>query len=158
MDGVSVGRVLVVCDVRERAEARAAALVRAGVAALATGEVATACERLRREAFDAVVADLGASELSCLAVVRSAARAQPPVRVVCLIPDNSLGTRAGVSAIREAAFACLPSDAHPEQVLASVREALDARRALASIGEPAGGSRGAVRPEPHHSGGGQSWR
>ena len=158
-DGGS-GRVLVVSDVLSRTEAHGAWLAREGIATLTTNEVAAACERLRAEAFDAVLADLGASEVSCLAVVRSAARAQPPARVVCIVPEGSSGTRAGGSAIREAEFACLLRGTAAERVVQSVLAAMEAHRTFASMSGAAdtAGTGAVARAEvPHYGGGGVSW-
>ncbi|MDA1061997.1 MAG: hypothetical protein O2895_03695 [Chloroflexi bacterium] len=156
------GRVLVVSDELARAQAHAAELARGGVATFATNEVAAACERLRDEVFDAVVADLGESELSCLAVVRSAARAQPPVRVVCILSEARAGTQAGGWAIREAAFACLPHDVATQDIVLSVSSAMEAHRVFTSMRRPA--DRGvdtasmAGAEAPGGSAGGVSWR
>ena len=152
------GRVLLVTDELSRAKVHAAELARAGITTVATNEVAAACERLRDEPFDVVVADLGESELSYLAVVRGAARAQPPTRVVCLLPDVSSGTHAGSSAIREAAFACLPHGADAERVVLSVRAAMEAHRAFTSMSGTAGRDRVARAEVPGYGGGGVSWR
>jgi DNA-binding NtrC family response regulator len=152
------GRVLVVGDTPARAETRAAELARAGIEAVIAGEVAAGCELLRYERFEAVLADLDGSELGCLAIVRGASRAQPPVRVVCLVPDGASVSRTGSSAIREAAFACLPHGAGGDDVLASVRAALDAHRAHAALEGTGGGSRTAAGSGARRSGRGQTWR
>lgn len=128
------GRVLIVGDTLARADARASELAGGGVEAVVAGEVALGCELLRSQRFDVVVADLGSSELGCLAIVRGASRAQPPVRAVCLLPEGVPASRTGSSAIREAAFACLPQGSAAAEVRASVEAALRAQGALASLG------------------------
>ena len=149
---------LIVSDELSRAEAHGAELAREGIATVATNEVATACERLRHEPFDAVVADLGESELSCLAVVRSAVRAQPSARVVCIVPESASGTRAGGSAICDAAFACFPRGTDAVCVVQSVVAALEVHRAFGSMSGMVGTGGVARTAAPHYGGGGVSWR
>jgi DNA-binding NarL/FixJ family response regulator len=95
--------------------------------------MADAWARLCHEPFDAVVADLGGSELSFLTVVRSAARAQPPVRVVYIIPSSASGTCAGGSAIREVEFAYVLRGTDALRVVQSVLAAMEQHRAFGSM-------------------------
>ena len=149
MDDGDVGRVLVMSDEPARGDELAAALRSDRLAVLAVGDVPTACERLRSDVFDVVVADVRAPDFGALAVLRSALQARHPVRAVFVFLDPAATSKATESAIREAAFACLQRTAGADGVRRHVRAALDAQRAHAEMYEAAGGIRAAA--------GGSSW-
>ena len=157
MDGGDVERVLVVSDEPVRARELADALANETLTTFAVGEVAAACARLRQERFDAVVADMQVPDFSCVAVLRCAAAAQPPARVICVFGGPAL-SRTTWSAIREVAFACLDREAGVEGVREQVQAALAAQQALTEMYRTGSGSRVAAGGRSWQGGRGELWR
>jgi DNA-binding NtrC family response regulator len=124
------GRVLVVSDDAAHASTLVAALTADGYEVDAVLDVASGCERLRIGGPEVVVADFAAPDFSVLAVLRCAARAEPPARVVCRFVDGGRVTERTELAIREAAYAWLDARAGAAEVLLAIREAVAARHAL----------------------------
>ena len=157
MDGGNVGRVLVVSDEPERARELAAALTADDLKVQALSELAAACASVRREHFDVVVADLWSPDFSCVALLRCAASAQPPARVVCMF-GAAASSRTTWLAIREAAFACLRREAGASAVREQVQAALDAHLELTQMYQASGGSRAVASTASREGGRGEPWR
>ena len=124
------GRVLVVSDDAARASMLVAALAADGHDLDAVLDVASACERLRAGGPEVVITDFTAPDFGVLAVLRCAARAEPPARVVCRFADGGRATARTDLAIREAAFAWIDGPRGTDEVLAATRTAVAARHAL----------------------------
>ena len=157
MAGGEVERVLVISDEPVRARELADALANDTLTTFAVGEVAAACARLRQERFDAVVADMQIPDFSCVAVLRCAAAAQPPARVICVF-GGPASSRTTWSAIREVAFAGLEREAGVEGVREQLQAALDAQLALTGMYRTGGGSRVAAGRRSWQGGRGDLWR
>ena len=117
-----VPRVLFVGNGDPRSAVLASRLQNEGYDVHAERGIALACATLSGESFPVLVADLPAVDTDAFTLLRAAGRCDPPTLTVLCFRSFD-GVSAQLTAIREAALACLISPISPDDVLAHVAEA-----------------------------------
>jgi DNA-binding NtrC family response regulator len=122
-------RILILDDDRETCEFLKEILSAEGWAVETTQSADGAVELLDRERFDCVIADLNLNEhRTGLDVLKAFKRRSPHTEVILITGFGTLDV--AVEALREGAFDVLSKPFHIEEVLATVRRALQPREPM----------------------------